>query len=61
MKMKELQEKTIQELHQQLAASRDAVRMMRFKVASQELKDVRELREARKTIARVMTLLAAKN
>ncbi len=61
MKFKELREKQVHELHQLLAASRDALRMLKFKVASQELKDVREIRETRVMIAQILSLLSSKN
>lgn len=60
MTMKELREKTDKELNDLLQSSRDTLRHLRFRIASKEEKDVRELRSTRKTIAQILTLLAAK-
>lgn len=60
MTTKELREKTEKELADLLQSSRDLSRTLRFRVASKEEKDVRELREAKKTIARILTLLSVK-
>ena len=60
MTTKELNEKTDKELQDILQSSRDMVRHLRFRVAAKEVKGVRELREAKKTIARILTLLSAK-
>ncbi len=56
MKMKELREKTDRELDRLLAELRDKVRDMRFKIASRQLSDVRDVHDARKAIARILTL-----
>jgi len=56
MKIAELREKQDNELDRMLAESRDKVRNLRFKVAARQLADVREIREARKTIAQVLTV-----
>ncbi|NCO05281.1 MAG: 50S ribosomal protein L29 [Candidatus Magasanikbacteria bacterium] len=53
----ELQEKTVHELHDLLAQKRDKVRELRNKASENQLKDVRSLRNAKKTIAKIMTLL----
>lgn len=56
MKIKELIEKADTELDKMLAEKRDAVRSLRFKVAARQLGDVREIRDARKTIAQILTI-----
>lgn len=56
MKTSELREKSDQELDRMLAELRDKVREMRFKIAARQLGDVREVREARQAIARILTL-----
>ncbi len=56
MKTSELREKSDQELDRLLAELRDKVRDMRFKIAARQLSDVREVREARQAIARILTL-----
>jgi large subunit ribosomal protein L29 len=57
MDFKEIKTKTEAELHRLLADHRDKLREARFKDASRQLKDVREIREIKKTIARVLTTL----
>ncbi len=55
----ELKNKTEKELHDILAAKRTALRGLRFKAHDQQLKDVRDIRETRKIIARTLTALKA--
>jgi len=57
MKFKELEKKGEVELQTILAQSRDKVRDLRFKTASKQLKNVREIRQVRATIARTLMLL----
>lgn len=56
MKMQELREKTDTELDRMLAELKATLQEQRFKVASRQLKSVRDIREARKTVARILTL-----
>jgi large subunit ribosomal protein L29 len=56
MKINEIKEKSDVELDKELAALRDKLRDLRFKIAARRLTDVREVRETRKTIARIMTV-----
>jgi ribosomal protein L29 len=56
MKIKELREKNPAELKKLLAGTRELMRELRFSAASKQLKDVRDLREAKKMIARILTL-----
>lgn len=60
MKYKELKEKSPVELKSLLKLSREKLRDLRFRVASKQLKNVREVREEKKTIARILTLLKEK-
>ncbi|OGF23790.1 50S ribosomal protein L29 [Candidatus Falkowbacteria bacterium RIFCSPLOWO2_12_FULL_45_13] len=60
MELKELKLKTEEELKQILNKFRDKLRDLRFKDANKQLKDVREIRVIKKTIARVLTLLKVK-
>ncbi len=60
MEYKELKKKTESELHKILAQSRDKLRDLRFKDANKQLKDIREIRVIRKTIAQALTLLNSK-
>ena len=57
MEYKELKKKSIGELHKVLAESREKLRDLRFKDASKQLKDVRQIRKIRTVIAQVITLL----
>lgn len=57
MELKELKKKSISDLHRILAESRDKLRDLRFKDANKQLKNVREIRKLRQTVARILTLL----
>ena len=60
MEFKELKSKTEPELKQLLNESRDKLRDLRFKDANKQLKNVREIRVIKKTIAKVLTLINGK-
>lgn len=60
MKFKELKQKNEIELKKLLADSREKLRDLRFRVASRQLKDVRQIRKIKKTIAKVLTLFTKK-
>lgn len=57
MEFKELKKKSVNELHKMLAESRDKLRDLRFKDANKQLKNVREIRKIRKTVAQILMLL----
>ncbi|MFA6588059.1 MAG: 50S ribosomal protein L29 [Patescibacteria group bacterium] len=57
MNLKELKLKNIQELKSLLAEMREKLRDLHFKLAQDSHKDVREVRETRKTIAKILTLI----
>ncbi len=57
MEFKELKNKEEKELQKILAQSREKLRDLRFKDANKQLKNIREIRRTRETIARVLTLL----
>lgn len=57
MEIKELKKKNSGELHKLLADQRSRLRELRFKDASKQLKNVREVRVVKKTIARILTQL----
>ncbi len=57
MDYKELKNKKESELHRILSESREKLRDLRFKDASGQLKNVREIRAVRKVIANILTLL----
>ena len=60
MEFKELKTKSENELHRLLAEMRNEIRELRFKDASKQLKDVREIREKRTAVAQILTLLNSK-
>ena len=60
MKFKELKDKSVGELNQLLKLDREKLRELRFKVAAKQIKNVREIRVLRKTIARILMLLGKK-
>lgn len=57
MTIKELRQLSEIELQKLLSQSREKLREMRFKAARRELKNVREVRTVKETIARILTLL----
>lgn len=59
MKIREIRQKSIQELQKLLEESRANLVDFRFRVHSGRVKNVHELRSTRRTIARVLTLLNA--
>jgi len=56
MKNKELKVKTDQELELSLKEFREKLRKLNFDLAEKKLKNVGEISESRKTIARILTL-----
>lgn len=56
MKVKELRGKSAGELEKLLAEQREKLRSLRFNVSTAQESHVRELREAKKTVARILTL-----
>ncbi len=57
MEFKELQQKSVSELHKLLADSREKLRELRFKDSNKQLKNVREIRATKALVAQVFTLL----
>ena len=57
MEFKDLEKKTEKELQKLLAEERASLYELRTKVAVNQLKDVREIREVRTNIARILTRL----
>jgi ribosomal protein L29 len=57
MKIKELKNSPEGDLQHLLGETRSKLRELRFKNASGQLKDVREIRENKKLVARIITLL----
>jgi ribosomal protein L29 len=59
MKYKELKDRSNGELEKLLNEEREKLRALRFSVSTSQEPKVRSLRAARKTIARILTLLKA--
>lgn len=57
MKFKELKQQSEEELTKLLRDTREQLRNLRFRVAMDEHKDVRDVRDARKLVAKILTLL----
>lgn len=57
MKLKELREKSDAELQKLLKSFRESLREMHFKVANDQMKNVRSIRVTKKDIARILTLI----
>ncbi len=60
MDIKELRQKTDKELAELVASLREQLRHFRFEIAADAVKDVRDIREAKKTLARALTIAAEK-
>ena len=58
MDTKELRQRTDKELNDLASSLRERLRSFRFDVAADSLKDVREIRDAKKTLARALTVLS---
>lgn len=57
MKAKEIRKKTKEELEKLLAEKRKKLTQLRFDLAAGKVKNVREIRETKKDIARILTIL----
>ncbi len=57
MKLKELRQRSKSELEKILRESREKLRQLRFDLSSGKVKNVREIRQLRREIAQVLTLL----
>mgnify|MGYP003988290875 CR=1 FL=1 len=60
MKIKELQDKSIEELDKLYTQYCSKAQELNFKVANKQVKNIREVREVKLTIARILTLLNQK-
>jgi large subunit ribosomal protein L29 len=56
-KIKELREKNNEELNKLLAEKEEIVRKLRFEIASKQIKNVKDLKNNKKEIARILTLI----
>jgi len=57
MKIRELRQKSQKELKETLIGLRDKLRELRFNLAGGKVKNIKEIRETKRDIARIMTLL----
>ena len=61
MKIKELKTKKEKELKKMLTTLRERLRVLRFDLSAGKVKDIREIKETKKTIARILTILKQEN
>jgi large subunit ribosomal protein L29 len=61
MEINELKQLSIEELKKKMEDAREKLRQMRFDLQAGKVKDVREIRQVKKDIARMMTLLKIKS
>lgn len=57
MDFKELQTKNADDLKKLLASNRESLRELRFKDSNKQLKNIREIRAVKETIAQILTIL----
>ena len=57
MKIRELRRKSQKELQETLVGLREKLRELRFNLAGGKVKNIREIRETKKDVARILTLL----
>ncbi|WKZ24417.1 MAG: 50S ribosomal protein L29 [Patescibacteria group bacterium] len=60
MELQDLRKKELSDLHKLLGEKREDLRRLRFKDANKQLKDVREVRELRLLVARLLTVINEK-
>ncbi len=61
MKAKELREKGIEELKKVLREKQEAFRKLRFDISAKQVKNVRDLRNEKRDIARILTIINEKS
>ena len=59
MKIKEIKSKTVSDLTKMLSEKRETLRLFRFGTSGAKTKNVKEGRELKRDIARIMTVLAS--
>lgn len=57
MKIKDLRDKNMEELGKVLREKRENIRKMRFDIATKQVKNVRQLRQDKKDVAKILTLI----
>ena len=60
MKVKELRMKKNEELEKMIGTIREKLRVLRFELAAGKVKDVRAIRQNRKDVAKILTILKEK-
>jgi large subunit ribosomal protein L29 len=60
MKIKELRQKKVGDLHKLLKSSREELRSLRFSISSEQEKNVRKIRDVKKDVAKILTILNTK-
>jgi len=60
MKISEFKQKSKKELQRLLQNNQDKLRQLRFDLTSGKVKNVREIRQIKKDIARILTILCQK-
>lgn len=61
MEIKELRQRPKEDLQKMLADSREHLRSLKFGLSSGKVKNVREIRQIKKDIARILTLFSQKH
>lgn len=56
MKLREIRQKTDKELRESLISLRDKLRELRFNLAGGKVKNIREIRQTKRDIARISTI-----
>ena len=61
MKIVELRQKSKEELDQLLGGQKETLRQLRFDLAAGKVKNVRQIRQLKKTIAQILTVCPKNN
>lgn len=57
----DIKNKPVKDLQELLSEKREELREFYFKASERQLKNIRDIREAKKTIARILTILKIKH
>jgi len=61
MEFQELKKKSADELKEMYMTNLEKLKDLRFKIASKQLKNIREMRNMKKEIAQILTIMNEKN
>ena len=61
MKMQELKEKNVNELEKMLFEKQEKLRKLRFDMASRQVKNTKDIKNNKKDVARILTLINEKH